>query len=101
MPYYFTPPTVRERMNVRHGLFARMHINTGISVLQFGSQFKQYRDPPAEEVEAADRAFLGGRTYPIEPALATLLANAGYANYISLVDNPPVLDVDFQFIGSS
>ncbi len=99
MPYYFTPPTIREKSNLKHGLLSRVHLTVGISVLQFGSQFKQYRDPDPEDITAADRAFLGGRTYAVDNDTAVALGNAGYANYITLTDTPPAVDVDFQFIG--
>lgn len=86
MSYLFTPPTRTERVP-RHlaanGLIARLRWETGVTVLKEGGFYRQVVEPTAEECEAADAAYPGGRSYAITSAERDALVAAGYGAYIS------------------
>jgi hypothetical protein len=57
-------------------------IDVGVTVVkttgEFGPIYRQVQNPSAEELEAADAFYLGGRTYTISAEEAVLLTSAGY-----------------------
>jgi hypothetical protein len=84
--YIFTPPTRKLRpANVPgiHRLFARTHLEVGVSVLKEGGFYSQVIEPAAERVQAAQAAYLGGRSYTITTDERAALIAAGYGAYIS------------------
>lgn len=79
MAYRFTTPTILEEMDSDgHPLFSRIKIPKGITVLKEGSVYVQVRYPSAEEVAAADIAYIGGYSYEVSLAEKTALEAAGY-----------------------
>jgi hypothetical protein len=79
MAYRFTTPTILEEMDSDgHPLFSRIKIPKGITVLKEGSVYVQVRYPSAEEVAAADIAYIGGYSYEVTLAEKTALEAAGY-----------------------
>lgn len=86
MSYVFTPPTRTQRPGYVPGqsrLFARMSLEVGISVLKEGGFYSQVIEPTAERVEAADAAYIGGRSYTIDSTERAALIAAGYGAYIT------------------
>lgn len=103
--YVFTPPGRVEKLSIPHGLFGRMSMTRGVSLLKeegevapvFGAGpfgmgpfgmpttgvvYRQVEDPSPEEIEAAARAYLGGRVYEVDAAEAALLVAAGYGEWV-------------------
>ena len=79
MVYRFTTPTILEEMDSDgHPLFSRIKIPKGITVLKEGSVYVQVRYPSAEEVAAADIAYIGGYSYEVTLAEKTALEAEGY-----------------------
>lgn len=86
VPYVFTPPTRTLRPGYTPGqsrLFARTHLEVGISVLKEGGFYSQIVEPTAERVTAAEVAYIGGRSYTIDSTERAALVAAGYGAYIS------------------
>jgi hypothetical protein len=85
-PWLFTTPTIQERsLFSRNGLFARLHLDLGLSILKFGSSYQQITTPSTEQIESADAVYIGGRIYKITSSEAALLTLAGYGAYVSEV----------------
>lgn len=86
--YFFTTPTIRERWAGRHGLWSRMYLDRGISILRYGESYQQIDEPSAEQVTAADAAYIGGRTYRVTKAEAFRLRAAGYGQWVTEAPDP-------------
>lgn len=86
--YFFTTPTFREKWAGRHGLWSRMYLDRGISVLRYGESYQQIDEPSAEQVTAADAAYIGGRTYRVSKAEALRLRAAGYGQWVTEAPDP-------------
>jgi hypothetical protein len=99
-PFFFTTPTFKERWHGRHGLWSRMYLDRGISILRFGDSFQQIDEPTAEQVEEADVAFIGGRTYPISAQDAQRLRLAGYGRWVTENEFDPIPEVDISQFGA-
>lgn len=79
MAYRFTTPTILEEMESDgHPLFSRIKIPKGITVLKDGGSYFQVRYPSAEEVAAADIAYIGGYSYEVTAGEKAALEAAGY-----------------------
>lgn len=79
MVYRFTTPTILEEMESDgHPLFSRIKIPKGITVLKDGGVYTQVRYPSAEEVAAADIAYIGGYSYEVDATEKAALEAAGY-----------------------
>lgn len=79
MAYRFTTPTVLEEFDGEyHPLFSRIKIPKGITVLKDGGVYTQVRYPSAEEVAAADIAYIGGYSYEVDATEKAALEAAGY-----------------------
>lgn len=76
---FFTPPTIRRRMDTRDPLFSRMSLPVGITVLKspLGS-YTQLENPSPEQIDAAAVVYLGGYVYRVSDAEAASLTAAGY-----------------------
>lgn len=83
MPVYFTPPRVPEKAYVRHRLFSRVSVDQGVTVLKEDGFYRLARIPSAEECEAADAYYQGGRTYLVSDDEGDALTAAGYGAYLS------------------
>lgn len=86
MAYAFTPPTRTLRPGRTPGLsrlFARTHLEVGVSVLKESGFYSEVIEPTAERVTAAQVAYLGGRSYTISPTERAALIAAGYGAYIT------------------
>jgi len=62
-----------------------MRLTAGLSLLKRDDLYSQVTDPSAEDVEAAQAAYLGGHIYYVSNAEAASLAIAGYADWLSRV----------------
>jgi hypothetical protein len=93
LPIYFTTPSVRERPYNRHPLWSRTYLSRGRTVLKFGSSYKQFDDPDESDVNAADKVYIGGRTYRIDKYEAAALTAAGYGAWISEVPEFSPIDI--------
>jgi hypothetical protein len=91
---YFTTPTWRNHSRYGNGLQRRLYIDTGHSILRFGTSYQQIDNPSTVQVETADAAFIGGRTYAIDGVEADALRQAGYSHWITdnLGDHLPEID---------
>ena len=76
---FFTPPTIRRRMDTQDRLFSRMSLPVGITVLKspLGS-YTQLENPSPEQIDAAAVVYLGGYVYRVSDAEAASLTAAGY-----------------------
>lgn len=86
MAYAFTPPTRTERLPLHaatNGLFRRMSWRVGVTVLKEDGFYRQVIEPTPEEIEAADAAYPGGRSYTITAEERDALVAAGYGSYIT------------------
>jgi hypothetical protein len=81
---YFTTPTMKMRTGIRHGLWGRIYIDEGISILRFGDSIQQIDEPSAEQISTADAVFIGGRTYAVSAEEAQRLTDAGYGAYLGV-----------------
>jgi len=81
---YFTTPTRRIYMSARprHGLFSRMYLDLGLTVLKKDGFYTMVEDPDPADITAADIVYLGGRIYPILPTEVAALIAAGYGQWI-------------------
>lgn len=86
--YFFTTPTVKERWAGRHGLWSRLYLDRGVSILRFGEAYLQVDEPSAEQVTAADAAYIGGRTYRVSKVEAGRLRAAGYGQWVVEAPDP-------------
>ena len=59
-------------------LFMKMKFQRGYALLKTGTAYREVRNPTAEEVQAADIAYLGGHTYMVSSQEAADLTAAGY-----------------------
>lgn len=79
MAYRFTTPTILEEMESDgHPLFSRIKIPKGITVLKIDGDYFEVRYPSAEEVAAADIAYIGGYSYEVDATEKAALEAAGY-----------------------
>ena len=78
MAYRFTTPTISEGPAGEGRLFSRYRLVRGISVLKIDGVYYQMRYPSSEEVQAAQKAYIGGYSYEVDLAEKTALEAAGY-----------------------
>lgn len=79
----FTPRSYQESMVtvVKHAgdrLWIRMTVPRSYALLKTNGFYREVLNPTAEEVTAADIAYLGGHTYTVSTQEAAALAAAGY-----------------------
>lgn len=84
----FTPPSRSILWQVKPGTSLFVTIDQGLSVLKTSGSYSQVETPSAEAVEAADIAYLGGRSYPIDDTERAALIAAGYGANVALAPNP-------------
>lgn len=80
--FVFTPPTYTERWPVDDVFFRRLTVRRSVSVLKESGFYRQAESPSAEEITAADVAYLGGHAYPVDEAEVLALTAAGYGEFI-------------------
>jgi len=78
MAYKFTTPTVSEGPAGEGRLFGRYRLVRGITVLKVDGEYYEVRYPSSEEVEAAEKAYMGGYSYEVSPGEKASLEAAGY-----------------------
>lgn len=78
MAYKFTTPTISEGPAAEGRLFSRFRLTRGVSVLKVDGQYLQSRFPSAEEVAAAEVAYIGGYSYIVSIGEKVALEAAGY-----------------------
>jgi hypothetical protein len=86
LAYSFTPPTRTLRPGRNPGqnrLTMRLHLSVGVSVLKEDGFYSEVIEPTAERIEAADAAYIGGRSYTIDSTERAALVAAGYGAYIT------------------
>jgi hypothetical protein len=77
------PPTVREGMSVRTGLWRYYSLDVGVTLLVSGSTVTEVQHPWQGDLENYDYVYLGGHVHDISADEATTLTNAGYGAYIT------------------
>lgn len=97
--YFFKTPTWHERM-WGNRLFDRMHLDVGHSILKFGNSYQRVDNPSTDQIESADAAYLGGRTYLVTKAEAQDLTNAGYGQFVVGGVNVPIPDISIDAYGA-
>lgn len=83
----FTPP-VRLEHRGKHRLFGRLRFRQGMTLLKEAGLYRQVEVATAEEIAAADIAYLGGHRYLISADEANDLIEAGYGDFIDFGDGP-------------
>ena len=78
MAYRFTTPTISEGPAGEGRLFSRYRLVRGISVLKVDGVYYQLRYPSTEEIAAAQVAYIGGYSYPVDATEKAALEAAGY-----------------------
>ncbi len=78
MAYRFTTPTISEGPAGEGRLFSRYRLVRGISVLKIDGVYYSMRYPSAEEVAAAQEAYIGGYSYEVNATQKAALEAAGY-----------------------
>lgn len=79
MAYYFTTPTVSEGPAASDSrLFSFFRLSRGVSVMKLDGVWYEVRNPSSEEVELAERFYLGGIRYEVSAAEKADLEAAGY-----------------------
>lgn len=78
MAYRFTTPTISEGPAGEGRLFSRYRLVRGITVLKIDGEYYQLRYPSAEEVAAAEVAYIGGYSYEVSESEKTQLEAAGF-----------------------
>lgn len=84
--YQFLPPTVEEGSIGIGPLFGRIKATVGVAVLVTDGVVVERRWPSSEEIDAADRVYLGGHVHYIPADDAAVLEAAGYADNLTPVD---------------
>jgi hypothetical protein len=78
MAYRFTTPTISEGPAGTGRLFSRYRLTRGITILKIDGVYYELRYPSAEEVEAAQEAYIGGYSYEVSEGEKAALEAAGY-----------------------
>lgn len=82
----FIPPVEKSYMSDTHPLFRRVPYYVGITVLKEDGIYRQVRGSYApEEIDAAEKAYIGGHEYVITQEESDELTGAGYGIYITVV----------------
>lgn len=77
MPFRFEPPTVKETIG-GHRLFDFYVMPRGVSVLKIDGIYYETRYPMQEDLDMADKAYIGGNIYDVDSTEAADLIAAGY-----------------------
>lgn len=80
---YFSTPTIDQGMETIHPLFRRYTLARGVTVLVTGATVKAVQYPAQDDLDAADRYYLGGHIYQVSDDEVDVLTSAGYGNYIT------------------
>lgn len=78
MAYRFTTPTISEGPAGEGRLFSRYRLTRGITVLKIDGEYYEVRNPSSEDVQAAQIAYVGGYSYPVDATEKAALEAAGY-----------------------
>ncbi len=77
----FRTPSIQRPLTVdrpEYRPFNRIKLNVALTVLKNGSSYTTVEQPTAEQVDAADIAYTGGREHIVSDAEAAALTAAGY-----------------------
>ena len=77
MPFRFEPPVVKETIG-GHRLFDFYVVPKGITVLKIDGVYYETRYPMQEDIDMADKAYIGGSVYDVSSTEAADLIAAGY-----------------------
>lgn len=77
-------PTIMEAPIGGHRLFHYYQMERGISLLITGTTVTEKRFPTVDELEAADRYYLGGHIASVDAVEAEFLTDAGYGDYLTM-----------------
>lgn len=86
--YKFTPPSFIDLFQMRDKASFFISMTESYSVLKTSGSYKTVTTPSPEDIQAADIAYLGGRSYPIDTTERTALIAAGYGAYVVLMPIP-------------
>lgn len=82
--FLFTPPGITQVPSGTDRLWFRFKTDRSLSVLKSGSSYTEVDTPDSEDVEAADAAYIGGRSYVVSYTEALALTAAGFGAGISI-----------------
>lgn len=83
MPYILTTPTVDEGPIGTHRLFQFYRQARGVTLARYGEDVLEFRYPSEDDLRLADEYWIGGHTYTISDASASILLDAGYVDYLT------------------
>ncbi len=78
MAFEFYPPQVMEAWPLKDSLLKRVISPRGVAVLITGSTMLLSRAVTQDDTDAADFAYLGGRTHNVSNTEATMLTSLGF-----------------------
>jgi anti-sigma factor RsiW len=78
MAFEFYPPQVMEAWPLKDSLLKRVVSPRGVAVLITGSSIVLSRAVTQDDTDAADYAYLGGRTHNVSNAEAAMLTSLGF-----------------------
>jgi hypothetical protein len=78
MPFRFKPPSVTEGPIGDHRLFQFYEMPRGITVLKINGEYYETRWPQQEDLDIADKWYLGGSWTTVSEEEAQDLIDAGY-----------------------
>jgi hypothetical protein len=78
MAFEFYPPQVMEAWPLKDSLLKRVVSPRGVAVLITGSSIVLSRAVTQDDTDAADYAYLGGRTHNVSSTEATMLTSLGF-----------------------
>jgi hypothetical protein len=78
MAFEFYPPQVMEAWPLKDSLLKRVISPRGVAVLITGSSIVLSRAVTQDDTDAADYAYLGGRTHNVSTAEKNMLVSLGF-----------------------
>jgi hypothetical protein len=78
MAFEFYPPQVMEAWPLKDSLLKRVVSPRGVAVLITGSSIVLSRAVTQDDTDAADYAYLGGRTHNVSATEASMLTSLGF-----------------------
>lgn len=85
MPYQFDPPTRDQPLSTKHGLWSRVKLPVGRTVLKYEDGRYKTVDLHDPDEPGVAYAYIGGHVHIVTDAEAALLTAAGYGPYLTVV----------------
>lgn len=78
MAYLFSPPVLNYGPAGGHWLFHRYTLSHGVTVYKIGDTYYEEEYPSQDDLDSADKIYLGGHEHYVTAAEKTDLESAGY-----------------------